>query len=174
VMDGGDVNQQQRRERRADLGLALAMIVVSAAVWWQASKLGPAPFDPLGPKSFPMWIAGALGLLSLVSVIIILCGRLLGRSDTSLILGIGEEAPTDYALRPGLAVAAAALTAIYVAALTLTGVGFLWTTIAYIGVLGWALSDRTKRHTLIAAAIAVIGGSAITYLFTKIFILDLP
>src|SRR5262245_8974267 len=93
---GGDVNQQQRRERLADLGLALVMMVISAVVWWEASKLAPAPFDPLGPKSFPMWIAGALGLLSLAAVIIILCGKSVGRSETSMILGIGEEAPTDY------------------------------------------------------------------------------
>lgn len=168
------MNQQQRRERRADLGLALVMIVVSAAVWWQASKLAPAPFDPLGPKSFPMWIAGALGLLSVVSVIVILCGRALGRSDTSLILGIGEEAPTDYTLRPGLALIATGLTVVYVAVLTLTGLGFLWATIAYIAALGWAMSDRTPRHTIIALAIAVIAGFGITYLFTKIFVLDLP
>jgi hypothetical protein len=168
------VDQRTRRERRADLGLAFAMIVVSAAVWWEASKLAPAPFDPLGPKSFPMWIAAALGLLSVAAVIIVLCGRLLGRSDTSLILGIGDEPPADYALRPGLAVAASALTLLYVAVLTLTGVGFLWATIAYIGALGWAMSERTPRHTVIAVVIAVLAGCAITYLFTKIFILDLP
>lgn len=162
------------RQRRVDLWLAVAMAVVSAIVWWEASKLRPAPFDPLGPKSFPMWIAGALGLLSLVSIAVILLGRALGRSDTSLILGIGDDAPTDYALRPGLAVTAALLTVAYVAALTLTGIGFLWATIAYIGVLGWAMSDRTPRHTMIAAAIAVAAGCTITYLFTKIFVLDLP
>lgn len=162
------------RQRRVDLWLAIAMAAVSAIVWWEASKLGPAPFDPLGPKSFPMWIAGALGLLSLVSIVAILAGRALGRSDTSLILGIGEEAPADYALRPGLAVTAALLTVAYVAVLTATGIGFLWATIVYIGALGWAMSDRTPRHALIAAVIAVIAGSAITYLFTKIFVLDLP
>lgn len=168
------MTQKVNRERQADLGLALVMIAVSAAVWWEASKLRPAPFDPLGPKSFPMWIAGALGLLSVGAIIMILCRRALGRSDTSLILGIGDEAPADYALRPGLALIATGLTVAYVAALTLTSAGFLWATIAYIGVLGWAMSDRTPRHTFIAAAVAVIGGCAITYLFTKIFILDLP
>jgi hypothetical protein len=162
------------RQRRIDLWLAVAMAAVSAAVWWEASKLAPAPFDPLGPKSFPMWIAGALGLLSLLAIVLLLCGKYLGRSDTSLILGIGDDAPTDYALRPGLAVAASILTALYVAALTVTSAGFLWATIAYIGALGWVMSDRTPRHTLIAAAVAVVAGSAITVLFTKIFILDLP
>lgn len=168
------MNQRIQRERRADLWLALAMIAVSAVVWWEASKLAPAPFDPLGPKSFPMWIAGALGLISAVAVIIILCGRTLGRSDTSLILGIGDEAPAEYALRPGLAVAASLLTVLYVAVLTLTSAGFLGATIAYIAALGWLLSDRTKRHTVIALAIAVIAGFAITFLFTRIFVLDLP
>lgn len=163
-----------RRQRHADLWLAVAMAAVSAIVWWEARKLAPAPFDPLGPKSFPMWIAGALGLLSFVSIVVVIAGRALGRSETSLILGIGDEAPTDYALQPGLAVLASLLTVAYVAALTFTGIGFLWATIAYIGVLGWAMSERTRRHTLIAAIIAVLMGSGITILFTKIFILDLP
>lgn len=168
------MDSSTRRQRQADLWLAVAMAVISVVVWWEASKLAPAPFDPLGPKSFPMWIAGALGLLSVVSILIILAGRALGRSETSLILGIGDDAPTDYALRPGLAVASAILTVIYVAALTFTGVGFLWATIAYIGVLGWIMSDRTPRHNLTAAIIAAVAGGGITYLFTKIFILDLP
>ncbi len=163
-----------RRQRQADLWLAVAMAAISAVVWWQASKLAPAPFDPLGPKSFPMWIAGALGLLSIVAIVMLIVGRALGRSETSLILGIGDEAPTDYALRPGLAAAAAILTVIYVATLTFTGVGFLWATTAYIGVLGWAMSDRTPRHNVTAVAIAVLAGAGITLLFTKIFILDLP
>jgi hypothetical protein len=168
------VDSSARRQRQADLWLAIVMAAVSAVVWWEARKLAPAPFDPLGPKSFPMWIAGALGLLSVVAAIIVLCGRTLGRADTSLILGIGDDTPTDYQLRPGLAVAASALTVAYVAVLTLTGTGFLWATIAYIGALGWAMSERTRRHAIIAAAVAVIGGIAITFLFTKIFVLDLP
>ncbi len=163
-----------RRQRQADLWLAVAMAAISAVVWWDASKLAPAPFDPLGPKSFPMWIAGVLGLLSVVAAIILLCGRALGRSDTSLILGIGDDAPTDYALRPGLAVAASVLTVGYVAVLTVTNIGFMWATMAYIGALGWTMSERTRRHTILAGTIAVVGGVAITYLFTKIFVLDLP
>jgi hypothetical protein len=168
------VDSSTRRQRHADLWLAVFMAAISAVVWWEARKLAPAPFDPLGPKSFPMWIAGALGVLSLISIVVILAGRALGRSETSLILGIGDDAPTDYALRPGLAVAASILTVVYVAILTFTDVGFLWTTIAYIGVLGWAMSDRTPRHNLIAAATAVVAGAGITFLFTRIFILDLP
>jgi hypothetical protein len=174
VTAGGDVNEQIRHQRRADLWLAIAMMAISTVVWWEASKLAPAPFDPLGPKSFPMWIAGALGLLSLAAVIVILCGKSLGRSETSMILGIGEEAPSDYTLRPGLAVAASLLTIAYVAVVTLTDLGFLWATIGYIFALGWAMSDRTKRHTVIAATTAVVAGVAIHLLFTKIFILDLP
>lgn len=163
-----------RRQRQTDLWLAIAMAAISAVVWWESSKLAPAPFDPLGPKSFPMWTAGALGLLSVVAIIIILCGRALGRSDTSLILGIGDDTPTDYALRPGLAVAASTLTVAYVAILTFTPIGFMWATIAYIGALGWTMSDRTPRHNLIAAVTAVVAGVGITLLFTKIFVLDLP
>jgi hypothetical protein len=173
-MGGGVVDSSARQQRRADLGLAIVMAIVSAAVWWEASKLAPAPFDPLGPKSFPMWIAGVLGILSVAALVVTLCGRTLGRSETSLILGIGGEAPTDYELRPGLGIAAALLTVAYVAVLTLTNIGFLWATMAYLAILGWAMSERTPRHTIIALAIAVIGGFAITYLFTKIFILDLP
>lgn len=168
------MGSRMSKQRRADLWLAVAMMAISGAVWWEASKLAPAPFDPLGPKSFPMWIAGTLGVLSAVAAISVLCGRALGRAETSLILGIGDEGPAEYVLRPGLAVTASLLTLVYVGVLTFTGIGFLWATIGYIGALGWAMSDRTLRHGVIAALVAVIAGGAITYLFTKIFVLDLP
>ena len=69
---------------------------------------------------------------------------------------------------------ASTLTVAYVAILTFTPIGFMWATIAYIGALGWTMSDRTPRHNLIAAVTAVVAGVGITLLFTKIFVLDLP
>lgn len=161
-------------ERRADAVLGVVMLAVAALTWWEARKLPPAPFDPLGPKTFPIWLSYVLAALAILLLARLALGLDVGRSTTRLILGVGDEAPTAYRLRPGLAVFAFAWTVAYTAALTVTPVSFLVATIVYMAALGWAMSDRSPRQAATAAAIAVIGGAAINYTFTKIFVVALP
>lgn len=163
-----------QKERRVDAIAALAMLAVAAITWWEASDLPPAPFDPLGPKTVPVWLCYALGALSLIVLGRLALGLKIGQSTTSMILGVSGDAPTDYRLRPGLAVFSFLWTVAYTAALTFTPVSFLVATIVYLAVLGWAMCDRSRRQTLIALAVAVIGGIAINYTFTRIFVVDLP
>jgi len=160
--------------RRADAVLGLAMLAVAALTWWEARKLPPAPFDPLGPKTFPIWLSGVLAALALVLLARLALGLRVGRSATSLVLGVGGEGPAEYRLRPGLAIFTFAWTVAYAAVLTFTPVSFLYSTIAYMAALGWAMSDRSPRQAAIAAAVAVIGGAAIHFTFTRIFVVALP
>lgn len=160
--------------RRADAVLGLAMLAVAALTWWEARKLPPAPFDPLGPKTFPIWLSYVLAALALLLLARLALGLRVGRSTTSLVLGVGGDAPVEYRLRPGLAIFAFAWTVLYTAVLTFTPVSFLYSTIAYMAGLGWAMSDRSLRQAAIAAAIAVVGGAAIHFTFTRIFVVALP
>jgi hypothetical protein len=165
---------ERPNERRADAVLGVAMLAVAALTWWEARKLPPAPFDPLGPKSFPIWLGGLLAALAIVLLARLALGLAVGRSTTSLVLGVGGEAPVEYRLRPGLAVFAFAATVVYAAVLTFTAVSFLYSTIAYMALLGWAMCDRSPRQRALAVAVAAIGGAAIHYTFTRIFVVALP
>jgi hypothetical protein len=62
-------------------------------------------------------------------------------------------------------------TAIYLAAIP--PLGFMAATIAYLGGLGWVLSDRGARATAIVAAIALSGGVGLTFGFRALLV-DLP
>jgi hypothetical protein len=165
---------ERSSERRADAVLGLVMLAIAAITWWEARKLPPAPFDPLGPKTFPIWLSYVLAGLALVLLARLALGLRIGQSTTSLVLGVGGDAPAEYRLRPGLAVFAFAWTVAYTAVLTFAPVSFLYPTIAYMAGLGWAMSDRSLRQAAIAAAVAVIGGAAIHFMFTRIFVVALP
>lgn len=162
------------KERRVDAIAALVALAVAGVVWWEASGLPPAPFDPMGPKTVPMWLSYALATLALIVLGRLALGLRVGQSTTSMILGVGGEAPTDYRLRPGVAVFSFLWLIAYTSALTFTPVTFLVATVVYLAVLGWAMSDRSRRHTVIALVVALVGGLAINYTFTRIFVVDLP
>lgn len=54
---------QDQSARVADAVYAVPLFVVAGMVLTEAGRLAPAPFDPLGPKTFPVWIAyGLIGL----------------------------------------------------------------------------------------------------------------
>lgn len=162
------------KERRVDAIVALVALAIAGATWWEARGLAPAPFDPLGPKTVPTWLTYALGALALVILGRLALGLRIGQSTTTMILGVGGDAPTDYRLRPGLAVFSFLWTVAYTAALTFTPISFLAATIVYIAALGLAMCDRSRRQVSIALAVAVIGGFAINTTFTRIFVVDLP
>lgn len=162
------------KERRVDAIAALVALAVAGVVWWEASALPPAPFDPLGPGTIPVWLCYVLAVLALVMLGRLALGLRIGQSTTTMIMGISGEAPTEYRLRPGLAVFSFVWTVAYTAVLTFTPLGFLAATIVYMAGLGWAMCDRTPRQTVISLAVAVIGGFVIHYTFTKIFVVDLP
>lgn len=157
-----------------DAIVALVALAVAGATWWEARRLPPAPFDPLGPKTVPIWLCYALGILAVVMLGRLALGLRIGQSTTAMILGVSGGQSAEYRLRPGLAVFSFLWTVAYTAALTFTPVTFLIATIVYLAVLGWAMSDRSRRQTIIALVVAVIGGLAINYTFTRIFVVDLP
>jgi len=161
------------RTRRIDT-IAGTLLLVFALVMVGAARREPPPgYDPLGSGSAPLWVGGALAVLALLLLAKALLGMRIAQSQQSLIVGLDGEAPPDYALRPGLAAFAMTATVGYVAALAL-GLGFRWSTIAFLGALGAAMSDRSPRHLALAGAVAVAGGFGIDLLFRKLLLVPLP
>jgi len=163
----------ERRRSAADVVFALAVMAVAAATWREASTLPPPLYDPLGPGSVPTWLCMALLALGGILLVRAALGRRIGQATQSLILGVSDGAPTDYRLRPLLAVLGFALTVAYVAALG-AGMRFLWSTMAFLAALGIAMGDRSRRQVAIALAVAAVGAVAIDYLFRRVFVVDLP
>lgn len=161
-----------RTSRTADAlfgGIMLALAVVVFATAWQ---LPPSLFDPLGPGAFPLLVSGLMGGLALILLGRLALGLATGRSATSIIQGMGAE--TEHRQRPWLAVGLYLLTVAYALALAFAHIGFLAPTVVYVGVLGFALSGRTRRDALTALAVAVVGGIGTWLLFTRVFLVLWP
>jgi hypothetical protein len=159
-------------ERVADALYALALLAVAGVVLREAGKLAPAPFDPLGPKTFPAWICYGLIALALAMLARLAAGRDLGRAQHSMVLGLGQ--PTEHVRRPGMALALFGLTVAYATALSLRGVGFTAATAAYLLVSGLVLSRFERRQILPIAAASIVAAIILNLIFRRVFVLDLP
>lgn len=167
-MDG---EQEATRRRRADAVAAVVVLAVAAVVFVAARREPKALYDPLGPGTAPMAVAAVVAVLALVLLLRSLLGLKVGQSAQSLILR--TDAPTDYRLRPDLAAIAFATTVAFVAALS-AGLPFLWSTLAFLLVLGGAMTDRRPRSLGIAAVVAAVGAVAIDALFRRVLLIQLP
>lgn len=164
---------QSRSERLPDALYACALLGVAGIVMREAGTLAPAPFDPLGPKTFPLWICYGLIGLALLMLARLAMGLDLGRAQQSMVLGL-EGGEGGHARRPLLSLGLFGLTGAYAAALSLRGVGFLVATGLFIFLSGCLLSGF-RRSKLVPVLGLAVGAALVTDLvFRRLFALDLP
>ena len=90
--------------RAAEMAYIALILAVAGIVWREAGALPPAPYDPLGPKAFPIWVSYGLAALGVAMLARLLFGRSLGRASQALIVGL-EDVTREHARRPWVAVA---------------------------------------------------------------------
>ncbi len=161
------------RRRRVDALAAVVVLAIATGVFFAARLEPKALYDPFGPGTAPMAVSVALAGLAIVLLARALLGLRVGQSAQSLILGLGGAVPEDYRLRPDLAVAAFATTVCFAGAIS-AGAPFLWSTVAFLFVLGTLMTDRRPRSIAMSAVVAVVGSVAIDTLFRRILLLQLP
>lgn len=164
--------QESRTTRAAEIAYIALILALAAIVWREANRLPAAPYDPLGPKAFPIWVSYALAGLGLAMVLQLLLGRSLGHAAQSMVVGL-EDAAGAYRRRPWTAVLTLALAFAYAAALSFRSVGFLPATAIYLFLAGMTLSPLTRRRAAIVAVFAAVAAFALDFLFRTIFKLDL-
>jgi tripartite tricarboxylate transporter TctB family protein len=147
------------------------VLVVAAVTWREARLLPPAPYDPLGPKAFPIGVSVALTALGLAMLVRLLIGRSLGRAATSMVVGL--EAADGQARRPWTAAGTLLLAFGYAGALSIRGVGFLPATAVYLFLSGMLLGPLAGRRMAAVAAFAVAAAVVLDLLFRVLFRLDL-
>ena len=151
---------------RTDLGLALFLIVVCGAVLWEARSIPPGVFEPLGSAPVPQATAGVIILLALVGM---------GRALRAM-LGAAPVRPAgeDLVLRPLDAAAVMGLTALYVLAMALRLFDFAILTALFLTVTIGALVRFERRLLPLIVVLALVTGFGCQYVFTRIFVVDLP
>jgi hypothetical protein len=147
------------------------VLVVAAVTWREARGLPPAPYDPLGPKAFPIAVSLALAALGLAMLVRLLVGRSLGRSATGMVVGL--DTAGDHVRRPWTAAGVLILAFAYAGALSVRGVGFLPATAAYLFLSGVLLGPFAGRRVAAAAAFAGVAALVLDLLFRVLFRLDL-
>jgi hypothetical protein len=158
--------------RTAEIGYVLLILAVAGIVWREASTLPPAPYDPLGPKTFPIWASYALAALGLAMLLRLLFGRSLGRAAHVMVVGL-EDAAVEHEQRPWVAVLTLVLAFAYATALSFRIGGFLPATAVYLFLSGIALGPLKPRRAAIVAVFAVIAAAVLDFVFRSIFKLDL-
>ena len=152
--------------RKLDIGVSVALMVISVAVFWESLSMPPAFYDPIGPAAFPRALSVTIFFLSIILII------------KALRLHSGKSSQTArqpaYRLRPDLAVGAAILTGIYVLLLTLRLLSFGVITTAFLISFIMLLMPFDRKRLLIAIIIALMMGFGGGYIFTHVFYIDLP
>lgn len=172
-MSGGTEATPARRVL-PDLAFALFCLLVAVVMYLEARKLPDSPFDPLGPGSVPMMVAGLLGVLALALLGRLALGLDVGSAAQSLITGMSSAEPPTHRRRPITAIVGYAMTIAYVAVMHLDWLDFFWATLIYMAALGFLLLPRTRRAWIITLVIAVVSAASMQYVFTRILFIDLP
>ncbi len=159
---------------RVELGFSIFLIVLSVAIFRETLSLPPGSFDPVGSAGFPRLISAAIGILSLV-ILIRAARRILAGSKNSAASATPNDAvaPT-FRHRPDLALGFYALSLVYVSVFALRLVNFGVCTVLFLLISIGMLTRFNFKRMPIALLIALVIGFGCQYIFTQVFVLDLP
>lgn len=154
----------QSRAPRADMALALSIGAFAALILWEADKIPPPFFDPLGSAAVPNGVALVLAVLAGLTFI---------RAIAALPWPARPPA-VGYRLRPDIAVAISVAAVLYVAAMDFDILGFRTATIAFVAFASAVLARFQMRMSLIGVLVALGVGIGGAYIFTQFFFIALP
>lgn len=149
---------------RADVGLALAVGGFAALILWEADKIPPPFFDPLGSAALPNAIALVLAVLAAL----VLLRAVAAHPFPAL------ARPKDYRPRPDIALGIALLALAYVAAMEYDILSFRTATVLFVALASALLGRFDPRVASVGVVVALVVGIGGTYLFTHVFFIALP
>jgi len=155
---------RETADPRTDIGVALLLIVICGIVLWETRTIPAGVFEPLGSAPVPQTAA---------LLIICLCILVLVRA----VLRLQQPQPTHTeSHRPQRLNAAvvAGLTILYVTAMQFRITTFaIITTLFLLLTIGWLIRFELRRLPWVVL-VAACTGFGCQYLFTRVFIVDLP
>jgi hypothetical protein len=150
---------------RTDIGVCLFLIVVCCAVLFEAAKLPPGSFEPMGSAPIPQATAG---------LIILLCLVVMAKAARTMMRGQVAATSDDEPPRRMDALVIFGLTVVYVLLMQLRVAGFAVMTAAFLFVAIAFLTRFAPRSLPLAALVGVVMGYGCQYIFTQVFVVDLP
>ena len=150
--------------QRFEVWVSLLVILICLIFLWESWDLPPGSFEPLGSGPVPQATA----------FVVIFCAGLviLNALKKSVQLSEHEETQEKPSIRAGLIISSA--TVVYSLVLHLRLMPFAWMTTLFLIITIWGLEKFDRKKFLTALITAIIIGFASEYLFTEVFIVDLP
>ena len=151
---------------KAEIALSIFLIVLCGAFLWESLGIPPGSFEPLGSAPIPQAVA---------TIVMLLSGLVLSKAVAALRReGGGPDEGLPEGARPVDALLFAVLTVAYVGALHFRLAGFAIATAAFLFLIVGALERFVPRRLPAAAVLALVVGFGCEYLFTQVFVVDLP
>lgn len=156
------LRERLRGKAAWELGVAGFFAVVCLIVLWESRDLPPGTFEPLGSGPVPRTVAVLILLLSLWVGF-----RALRRPAA-------EPEDPGYEPRPLDAWVVCGLTVLYAFAMQGRWLGFApLTALFLIAAIGWLVRFRARVMPWVVLVAAAIGWGC-AYVFTRVFVVDLP
>jgi putative tricarboxylic transport membrane protein len=150
-------------EARTDLALAAGLLLFSGLLYYEAERLPPPFFDPLGSAAVPKLAALVLTILAALLVL------------EHILRAAGPgQAGREPGGAPLVALGAVLIPIAYVAIMQARVLGFREATVLFVFALGALLGRRERRGLVALAGLALLIGIGFDYLFTHVFYIDLP
>ena len=150
--------------QRFEVWVSLLVILICLVFLWESWDLPPGSFEPLGSGPVPQATA----------FIVILCAGLVifNALRKPVQLSGDEEIEERPSISAGLIISL--VTVIYSLMLHFRLMPFAWMTTLFLIITIWSLEKFEKKKFLPALITAIVIGFASEYLFTEVFIVDLP
>jgi hypothetical protein len=149
-----------------DIILSLCIMVVSIAVIVESQNIRPPVFEKLGAATVPQIVAVALAFLALVI--------LLDRIREGFRTTISKTTKEQIASRPIMALTVFFLICFYIASMQFGYLGFRTATFLFITISGCVLIRFRFKSLLIVLPLSSLMAIGCHYIFTQIFVVDLP
>lgn len=155
------------RRPLTEIGVAALIAAICTVVLIQALALPPGRFEPLGSGPAPTWTA-IIVIVCCMAVIVRAIGTL--RATRKV-----EERLSEFAgMNPMSGVMVLGLTFLYVAALQFKLAGFGVISFIYLLLLILGMDGFKRRRSLPAVILSALAAFGAQYVFTEIFVVDLP
>jgi putative tricarboxylic transport membrane protein len=156
----------------AEIGVGVVSILVALGTIYGTLELPPGSFEPLGSASIPQFVAGAIIVFSLwlIARAVLRARKAQDDSDDAST----TEAADSFRHRNDLAIALVVLAVVYVLVMAMDWVRFSVATLVFLLASIGMLSGFARRSLPLLIVLSGVLGFGLEYLFTKVFVIDLP
>lgn len=152
-----------RIQQKFEVGVSILIAFMCLVFIWESWDLPPGTFEPLGSGPVPQVTAGIIILCCVLVVIAAFRKQPSVEEDA-------EELPVSISAGVLMAVA----TLLLVVVLHFRLLAFAWMVTIFLTITIWGLEKFNKKKFLPALVTGLVIGFAVEYLFTQVFVVDLP